>query len=114
MMPQGESPLIPTLSGIMGLGFQNISALQTPPFWQALDNQNLLSKPVFGFYLERSIGTVDSVVTAPGGTLTLGGTNVSLYTGDIEFIGIPNGTTPSYWLQQVQSACFPFSSSGCL
>ena len=101
-----------TLSGIMGLGFQNISALRTPPFWQALDSQSVLSQPVFGFYLERYIDRVDKMITAPGGTLTLGGTNASLYTGDIEFIPMPDGTTPSYWLQQVQSKCVPCSSPG--
>lgn len=61
---------------------------------------------MFGFYLERYINQVDKVDTAPGGTLTLGGTNASLYTGNIEFIDMPNGITPSYWLQQVQSECF--------
>ncbi|KIJ18473.1 hypothetical protein PAXINDRAFT_167075 [Paxillus involutus ATCC 200175] len=87
-------------SGIMGLGFSTISALQTTPFWQALYNSNLLSQPMFGFYLERYIND-PAVNTAPGGTLTLGGTNSSLYTGQIEFINMPSGSTPSYWLQQV-------------
>ena len=95
------------LSGIMGLGFQTISTLQTPPFWQALYNQNLLPEPVFGFFLERHVDQVQKADTAPGGTFTLGGTNTSLYAGDIEFINMPSGTTPSYWLQQVQSKCFP-------
>ena len=101
----------------MGLGFQTVSALQNPPFWQALASQNLLSKPIFGFYLEHNIGPVDVInttMTTPGGILTLGGTNASLYTGDIEFIGMPNGTTPSYWLQQVQSECFSCLFLGCL
>ncbi|KAH0828118.1 aspartic peptidase domain-containing protein [Lanmaoa asiatica] len=92
-----------SLSGIMGLGFQSISVLKTPPFWQALYNQNLLSRPVFGFYLERYVNQVEKKDTAPGGTLTLGGANASLYAGNIEFIDMPNGTIPSYWLQQVQT-----------
>ncbi|KAF8134347.1 aspartic peptidase domain-containing protein [Boletus edulis] len=93
------------LSGLMGLAFQPISILQTPPFWQALDNQHLLANPVFGIYLERHTGVnqVDKGTTAPGGTLTLGGTNASLYTGNIEFIDMPKGTLPSYWFQQVQT-----------
>lgn len=90
----------------MGLGFQSISFLQTPPFWQALNDQNELPQPTFGFYLERHVDRDERAGTAPGGTLTLGGTNTSLYTGNIEFIVMPNGTTPSYWLQQVQSECF--------
>ncbi|KIK92268.1 hypothetical protein PAXRUDRAFT_13330 [Paxillus rubicundulus Ve08.2h10] len=89
------------LSGIMGLGFSTISALRTTPFWQTLYNSNLLSQPMFGFFLERYIDDPVPVNTAPGGTLTLGGTNSSLYTGEIEFINMPSDSTPSYWLQQV-------------
>ncbi|KAH0828119.1 aspartic peptidase domain-containing protein [Lanmaoa asiatica] len=92
-----------TLSGIMGLGFESISALQTTPLWQSLYNQNMLSSPVFAFYLERYVNQAQSISAAPGGTFTLGGTNTSLYTGNIEFINMPSGTTPSYWLQQVKS-----------
>ncbi|KAF9232681.1 aspartic peptidase domain-containing protein [Melanogaster broomeanus] len=96
--------LIPDgVSGIMGLGFSTISALQATPFWQALYNANQLSQPVFGFFLERYVDQAQLVAYAPGGTLTLGGTNTSLYTGNIEFIDMPSGSTPSYWLQQVSS-----------
>lgn len=93
-----------SVSGIMGLGFQTISALNTTPFWQSIDNKNMLSSPVFSFYLERN--DIQQSNTAPGGTFTLGGTNTSLYSGNIEFIDMPSGTTPSYWLQQVQSGLF--------
>ncbi|KAF9227090.1 acid protease, partial [Gyrodon lividus] len=91
------------LSGIMGLGFATISALQTTPFWQTLYNANMLSQPMFGFYLERYIDQSQLINAAPGGTLTLGGTNSSLYTGTIEFIDMPSSSTPSYWLQQVNT-----------
>lgn len=89
------------LSGIMGLGFEPLSALETSPFWQTLMNQNKLSSPVFSFYLERYVNQAE-MDEAPGGTFTLGGTNTSLYSGNIEFINIPSGDTPSYWFQQVQ------------
>ncbi|KAG6375622.1 aspartic peptidase domain-containing protein [Boletus reticuloceps] len=93
------------LSGLMGLAFQSISILQTPPFWQAIDDRHLLANLVFGIFLERHTGVnqVDNGTTAPGGTLTLGGTNASLYTGNIEFIDMPKGTSPSHWFQQVQT-----------
>ncbi|KAG9316875.1 aspartic peptidase domain-containing protein [Chiua virens] len=91
------------LSGIMGLGWESISALQTTPFWQTLYSQNKLSSPVFSFYLERYVNDAQVVDAAPGGTFTLGGTNTSLYSGTIEFINMPSGSTPSYWLQQVKS-----------
>lgn len=88
------------LSGIMGLGFNTISALNATPFWQALYNANQLSQPLFSFYLERLI---DQAVTdtASGGTLTLGGTNSSLYQGSIEYLSLAG--TPSYWLLNVNS-----------
>lgn len=88
------------LSGIMGLGFNTISALNATPFWQALYNANQLSQPLFSFYLERYI---DQAImdNAPGGTLTLGGTNSSLYQGSIEYLSLAG--SPSYWLLNVNS-----------
>ncbi|KAG2135856.1 acid protease [Suillus clintonianus] len=88
------------LSGIMGLGFNTISALSTTPFWQALYNAGQLSEPLFSFYLARYIDQ-SATSTAPGGTLTLGGTNSSLYQGSIEYLSLTG--TPSYWLLDVAS-----------
>ncbi|KAG1889871.1 aspartic peptidase domain-containing protein [Suillus subluteus] len=88
------------LSGIMGLGFNTISALNATPFWQALYNANQLSEPLFSFYLERYINQA-AMDTAPGGTLTLGGTNSSLYQGSIEYMSLAG--SPSYWLLDVNS-----------
>jgi len=90
------------LSGILGLGFASISALETTPFWQSVMNQNMLSSPVFSFYLERYVNQA-GMNEAPGGTFTLGGTNTSLYTGNVQFIDMPSGTTASYWLQAVKT-----------
>jgi hypothetical protein len=93
------------LSGIMGLGFNTISALNATPFWQALYNANQLSEPLFSFYLERYID--QSIMdTAPGGTLTLGGTNSSLYQGSIEYLDL--AYSPSYWLLNVNSKLLYF------
>ncbi|KAI6002894.1 aspartic peptidase domain-containing protein [Pisolithus albus] len=95
--------LAPGVSGIMGLGFQTLSSLQVSPFWQTLYSSNMLAEPLFGFYLERWDTSSTIVSEAPGGSFTLGGTNTSLYTGDIEYINLPSGSTPSYWLQQVST-----------
>lgn len=88
------------LSGIMGLGFNTISALNATPFWQALYNANQLSEPLFSFYLARYIDQ-STMSTAPGGTLTLGGTNSSLYQGSIEYLDLTGPA--SYWLLNVNS-----------
>ncbi|KAI6165992.1 aspartic peptidase domain-containing protein [Pisolithus thermaeus] len=98
-----DNVLAPGVSGIMGLGFQPLSSLQVSPFWQTLYTGNMLSEPLFGFYLERWDTSSTVVAEAAGGSFTLGGTNTSLYTGDIEYIDMPSGSTPSYWLQQVST-----------
>lgn len=87
----------------MGLGFQPISSLRVPPVWEAAYNANLLAQPLFGVFLDRVTSSFQAQTTA-GGTLTMGGTNTSLYVGDIEYIEMPSGQTPSYWLQQISSA----------
>ncbi|KAI6008506.1 aspartic peptidase domain-containing protein [Pisolithus marmoratus] len=81
--------LLPSgVSGIMGLSFQTISALQATPSWQAPYNANMLTQPLFGFCLPRWITSSTVIAEAPGGSSTLGGTNTSLYTGDIEYINM--------------------------
>jgi cathepsin D len=87
------------LSGIMGLGFASISALQTTPFWEALYNANDLAEPLFSFYLERYVNQANQISAAPGGVLTLGGTNSSLYNGSIEYLNLTGPS--SYWLLTV-------------
>lgn len=89
------------LSGIMGLGFASISTLQTTPFWEALYNANDLFEPLFSFYLERHVNQANQVGATPGGMLTLGGTNSSLYNGSIEYLNLTG--PPSYWLLTVSS-----------
>ena len=54
------------------------------------------------FWLTRFINDNNAASEEPGGTLTLGGTNSSLYTGDIEFLSV-SGPIPSYWLLELSS-----------
>ena len=93
------------LAGIMGLAFQGIAQTAALPFWQTLINANLLTNPQFSFYITRFINDANAPDEEPGGVLTLGGTDPSLYRGDIDFRGF---TFPisggSYWLQTVTGA----------
>jgi cathepsin D len=57
------------------------------------------------FWLTRYLNDGNAQVTEPGGVLTLGGTNTSLYTGDIQFLDMPNSAMPSYWLLSLKSVC---------
>ncbi|KAG1825236.1 aspartic peptidase domain-containing protein [Suillus subalutaceus] len=86
---------------IMGLRFASISALQTTPVWEALYNANDLAEPLFSFYLECYVNQANQISTAPGGVLTLGGTNSSLYNGSIEYLNLTGPS--SYWLLTVSS-----------
>ena len=89
----------------MGLAFQSIASTQALPFWQALVNDNMFTSPQMSFWLTRFLNNNDAQAAEPGGVLTLGGSNTTLYTGDIEFLDMPNSDTPSYWLLQLSSTC---------
>ncbi|KAI0032714.1 aspartic peptidase domain-containing protein [Vararia minispora EC-137] len=91
------------LAGIMGLAFDSLAASGATPFWETLVQGNQLSSPEFGFFLTRFLDTATSTQeTDPGGVFTLGGSNSTFFTGNIEFINLP-GSTQSFWLQQVSS-----------
>jgi cathepsin D len=93
------------LAGIMGLAFQGIANTGAMPFWQALINQNLLTSPEFSFSLTRFVNDPNSKTEEPGGTFTLGGTNSSLFQGDIDFQSFtPPPGGGSFWLQTISSA----------
>ena len=90
-------------SGIMGLAFDSIANTRATPFWQALAQGNQFSSQEMAFWLARDINDPTAPEEAAGGIFTLGGTNSTLFTGDIEFLNMPSGTTPSFWLQAVSS-----------
>lgn len=93
-------------SGILGLAFQSLASTQSVPFWQALLNANQLTNPEFGFWLTREIDNRFAADDAFGGEFTLGGTNSSLFTGDIEFLDMPTASQPSFWLLEMTSTSF--------
>ena len=93
------------LAGIMGLAFQGLARSTALPFWQILVGDNLLTNPQFSFFITRFINDANAPEEEPGGVLTLGGTDPSLYQGDIDFRGFTfpiNGG--SHWLQTVTGA----------
>lgn len=90
-----------SLAGIMGLAFESISNTQATPFWQALLNNNQFQSPEMSFWITRFLNDASATDEEPGGVLTLGGTNSTLFTGDIDFQNFPSGTQASFWLQTV-------------
>ncbi|KAF8882667.1 aspartic peptidase domain-containing protein, partial [Infundibulicybe gibba] len=93
------------ISGIMGLAFDGIAETYGMPFWQALALDGQLAAPEMGFWLSRVIDDPQAADNEPGGAFTLGGTNSSLFQGDIDFVDIP--TSPesfdTYWMLSLTS-----------
>ncbi|KAG6817357.1 hypothetical protein H0H93_007311, partial [Arthromyces matolae] len=91
-----------TVSGLLGLAWPSIAATQSTPLWQALTNNNHLDSPEFSFYMTRFNDDVNANTEEPGGIFTLGGTNSTLFSGDIEFLDMPVNT-PTFWLLQISA-----------
>ena len=85
----------PPVAGFLGLAFAPLSATGSTPFWQTLATNGQFDSPEMSFWLTRSTSSTDANI--PGGAFTLGGTNSSLYTGEIEFINLAV-SDPTYWL----------------
>ncbi|KAJ7233903.1 aspartic peptidase A1 [Mycena rebaudengoi] len=98
-----DSLLDGSVSGIMGLAFGAIASTRAQPFWQSLIASKQLESPEMAFWMTRFRGTRGAQEEEPGGAFTLGGTNSSLFQGEIEFLDMAGDSTPSFWLLAVQS-----------
>ncbi|KAK4056162.1 hypothetical protein OIO90_002893 [Microbotryomycetes sp. JL221] len=85
------------ISGLMGLGWQPLAASGVVPFWQNLFQAGVLLFPGFAFSLSRFVNVSNANLVEPGGQLSVGYLNMSLYQGDIHYVDIPNGMQ-SYWV----------------
>ncbi|KAI9510043.1 acid protease [Russula earlei] len=84
------------VSGLMGLGWQSLSSSGATPFWQSLYEGNVWDEPVMAFYLTRFLNESNVNAEEPGGVFTMGTTNTSLYTGQIDYQSVPSGSV-NYW-----------------
>ncbi|CBQ72732.1 related to aspartic protease [Sporisorium reilianum SRZ2] len=82
------------MEGIMGMGFQRLASSGEPPLWVAAGVNT------FSFYLERASLT-SSDQTQAGGLFTLGGSNSSLYQGDISYNAL---IEELYWMVRLGAA----------
>lgn len=76
------------MDGIMGMGYQSISQMNVPPFFQSLMKENKVANAQFSFNLESAGSEVNS-------ELYLGGANPNMYKGDIEWHPV---VSQSYWV----------------
>jgi len=92
------------ISGYLGFGrWPETGSGELASFWTTLQESGQLTSKSVGFYLSRP--------TSPkppsrqlGGIVTLGGTNTTLYTGDIEFHELNDiGLNTKYWSANIQS-----------
>ena len=103
--------LVAPVSGLMGLGFEAIAESRSTPFWEALAQGSALQTAEMSFFLTRFVDDPNAAAEEPGGAFTLGGTNSSLFTGDVDFVDIPSGVTPSFWLLPLQGTCLGLTHS---
>lgn len=96
-----------TNAGIMGLAFEALANTQATPFWAALANGSQFTTPEMSFWMNRLLGTTSQSTEVFGGVFTLGGTNSSLYSGDIEYLNLVTSGTQKYWLLEVSRKSRP-------
>ncbi|KAK7026262.1 aspartic peptidase domain-containing protein [Favolaschia claudopus] len=80
-------------AGTFGLGFPSASFQNLPSVWQSLLSSNPVDAPEMGIWLSR-VQNTNTSNELTSGVFTFGGTNSSLYTGDIEFL---DSTSTSAW-----------------
>jgi phytepsin len=86
----GIAFLAAAFDGILGLAFDSISVDSVAPVWYNLLAQNLVSQPIFAFWLNRD----PNAPPHQGGELVLGGTDPSHYTGSFTYVPV---TKKDYW-----------------
>ncbi|KAI5477921.1 NAD(P)-binding protein [Pseudohyphozyma bogoriensis] len=91
---------IPSVTGLLGLAWEALSVTNSTPFVQQLWTSGQLDSPMFGlgFSQDTATETTNDDPLVSGGYLTLGGTNSSLYTGNITWhTAQPVGTAGYAW-----------------
>ena len=78
--------------GICGFAFDSISVDHVTPVWYNILDQQLVSEPVFAFWLSQSPSDTN------GGEMTLGGVDTTRYTGALTTVPLASET---YWLISV-------------
>ena len=90
----GITFLVAKFDGILGMAWPSIAVDGTPPVFNNMLAQNVLTaaEAMFGFWLNRTENTSGASVN--GGELTLGGFDSSHYQGELQWVPLTNET---YW-----------------
>ncbi|KYN10482.1 Lysosomal aspartic protease, partial [Trachymyrmex cornetzi] len=81
--------------GILGMCYPIRTAEGTIPVLTNMNQQNLLSRPVFSFYLKRHVSFCIYVYSSPvDSELIIGGSDPDLYDGELTYVPVTND---GYW-----------------
>nr|CAL07969.1 aspartic proteinase [Cynara cardunculus] len=89
--------------GILGLGFQEISAGKAVPVWYNMVNQGLVEEAVFSFWLNRNVDEEE------GGELVFGGVDPNHFRGNHTYVPV---TRKGYWQFEMGDVLIGDKSSG--
>merc|ERR1711862_317204 len=88
----GLSFLAAKFDGILGMAFPGISVKGVTPVFNNMVDQGVVEAPIFSFWLNRNPN--DDL----GGVMVLGGSDPSLYEGEITYVDV---TAATYWQIQM-------------
>ncbi|XP_016982271.1 lysosomal aspartic protease [Drosophila rhopaloa] len=92
---QGSNFAYAHFDGILGMGFPALAVDGVTPTFQNMITQGLVQNSVFSFFLRDNGSTVNY-----GGELILGGSDPSLYRGDLTYVDVIQA---AYWKFQTDS-----------
>jgi len=95
----------------MGLAWQSIASSGAEPLWQTLASSGAWDEPVMTFQITRFSNISQVRTLEPGGTFTMGTLNSSLYTGDIDYVDLPDDAV-TYWTLPVTCKHLPSTQWG--
>ncbi|KDN44125.1 acid protease [Tilletiaria anomala UBC 951] len=108
-------------SGIMGLGFQELSTAGVTPWWEVLAKEGVLETNAFTFQLTRtsassssssSTSSDSSTTKTAGGVFTIGAIDTDQYSGTINYVSIPSQyQSYGYWSIMLDSYALGGGSS---
>jgi phytepsin len=99
----GLTFIMAQFDGILGLAFEKISVDGVVPVWYNMISQNLVSKKVFSFWLNRQSNS------NVGGELLFGGIDSTHFTGGIHYVPLTNET---YWMFKMDDVLLNGKSQG--
>jgi cathepsin D len=104
----GSGPVASDAIGLIGFAWPALSVTRAKPYWQAVFDAGVTSSPQFSLFLARhgDPTTEADGNKKPGGVLTIGGVNSSLFTGEIEFLNMTSPNQMEFWTLDISSTFF--------